>query len=173
VYDAVDPDSEAAREFLKTALTGGNDSMARTGLEMAHTLGCMLPVGVPTALSESADLEVRIKFYKALPLLTLVDGDIVSVLRRGLTDAHWAVRAMAARACGHFRAAALVDELYGMCLQFVHPAEASHAARALAKLGGEARSRLHKLAAGGFGGGHHIAAEVLQQGAVRPAEGYS
>src|SRR5690242_21251029 len=51
-----------------------------------------------------------------------------------------------ARACGHFRPAVLVDRLLEICRNFENLAEATHAARALAALGGEAWLRLQEVA---------------------------
>jgi len=84
-------------------------------------------------------------------------------LQAGLADADWRVRAMAARACAHFRPAVLVDRLLSICRNFANPAEAGHAARALASLGGEAWLRLQEIAYNEPGLARYIATEAVER----------
>jgi hypothetical protein len=70
---------------------------------------------------------------------------------------------MAARACAHFRPAILLDRLLEMCRSFSNPAEASHAAKALAALGGEGWLRLQEVANSDPGLARHIATEAVER----------
>ena len=88
---------------------------------------------------------------------------MVKALRLGLTDSDWRVRAMAAQACGQFRAAALAGRLLEMCRSFENPAEAAHAARALAALGGEGWLRLQEVANSKTDVARQIATEAVER----------
>jgi len=130
-----------------------------------------MPVAVPAALAQSPNLEVRIKFFRALPFLPVWgDGedDPIELLGAGLRDTDWRVRAQAAKACGAVRAATLAPALIAMCGSFENPAEAGHAARALAALGGGAWNSLQNVAVQGEGAGSRIAAEVMERRLIGP-----
>jgi hypothetical protein len=57
----------------------------------------------------------------------------------------------------------LVDRLLAICRDFANPAEAAHAARALASLGGEAWLGLQEMAYHEPGLARHIATEAVER----------
>ena len=154
------PTDSMLHDFLAKGLASDDDERILVALEFVLTRQRLLLFPVPVKLAQSRNVEVRIKFFRALPFLRLEEG-VYSVLEPGLHDPDWRVRALAARACGYLRAEALVWRLLEMCASFDDPAEAGHAARALAALGGEGWDRLQEVVAAGRGTGHRIAAEVM------------
>jgi HEAT repeat protein len=156
---AADP---ALHTFLAEALTSEDDERILVALEFILTRQRLLLVRTPARLAQSPNLEVRIKFFRALPFLRL-EEDACSVIEPGLRDADWRVRAQAARACGSMRVGRLAPRLLEMCGAFDDPAEAAHAARALSALGGAGWNRLQEVAATGDGAGRRIAAEVMER----------
>lgn len=94
-----------------------------------------VPVHADPRLIHSRNVEVRIKFFKALPYLHL-EGDPFGLLATGLDDSDWRVRAMAAKACAHFRDPGLAGRLMDLIATGGHQSEVHHAARALAAIGG-------------------------------------
>src|SRR5205823_10004788 len=123
--------------------------MILTGLEFVISRQRLLPITNTHHLAASPDLEVRIKYFKALPLFPADAESTPSVLRSGLADSDWRVRAMAARACGLLRVSSLVPQLLESIGAAKTSAEAGHAARALAAIGGEARNSLQALSSSG------------------------
>jgi len=165
------PDDDGLHKFLTEALASGRDDLILVALEFLLTRERLMPVAVPAALAQSPNLEVRIKFFRALPFLPVWgDGedDPIELLGAGLRDTDWRVRAQAAKACGAVRAATLAPALIAMCGSFENPAEAGHAARALAALGGGAWNSLQNVAVQGEGAGSRIAAEVMERRLIGP-----
>lgn len=156
------PADSTLHDFLAKALASGDDERILVALEFVLTRQRLQLFPVPVGLAQSRNVEVRIKFFRALPFLRLEES-VYSVLEPGLHDPDWRVRALAARACGHLRAEALAWRLLEMCASFEDPAEAGHAARALAALGGEGWNRLQQVVGSGTGAGHRIAAEVMER----------
>ncbi|HYW46350.1 MAG TPA: HEAT repeat domain-containing protein [Bryobacteraceae bacterium] len=156
------PADSMLHDFLAKGLASDDDERILVALEFVLTRQRLLLFPVPVKLAQSRNVEVRIKFFRALPFLRL-EEEVDSVLEPGLHDPDWRVRALAARACGYLRAEALVWRLLEMCASFDDPAEAGHAARALAALGGEGWDRLQEVVASGRGTGHRIAAEVIER----------
>jgi hypothetical protein len=154
-------------DYLAKALASGDDERILVVLEFVLTRQRLLLFPAPAGLARLRNVEVRIKFFRALPFLRLEEG--YSVLEAGLHDPDWRVRALAARACGYLRSEALAWRLLEMCASFEDPAEAGHAARALAALGGEEAlggkgwNRLQEVVAPGAGAGHRIAAEAMER----------
>lgn len=148
--------------FAKMFASVDDDDLVLAGLDMVCTRRLVETTLVSRGLAGSANREVRIRFFKAIPYLN-VDGDITSVLRQGLGDQDWTVRTMAAKASAHFRPAALAHSLVTICRSARNPVEARHAARALAALGGEAYLQLERLAGAGVDILSQIAAEVVEE----------
>jgi hypothetical protein len=149
-------------EFVSTALQSGDETRILIALELVLTRQRLLTSPVSIELATSPNPEIRIKFFKALRFLRL-QGDVMKVLRSGLADPDWRVRAMAAQTCGQFRAATLAEHLLEMCRKFENPAEAAHAARALAALGGEGWLRLQEIANSKTNIARQIATEAVER----------
>jgi hypothetical protein len=162
MFHLVPADSTLLAGFLSESLRCGDEEKILTAFELVLTQQRLLPIPVPSGLSASPNLEIRIKFFKALPFL-YVDDDVRQVLQRGLDDSDWRVRAMAARACGQFRAAMFAPRLFEMCQSFADPSEARHAARALAALGGEAWLQLQRVGNSGTDVARQIATEAVER----------
>jgi hypothetical protein len=161
MFHLVPADSTLLAGSLSESLRLGDDERILTAFELLLTQQRLLPIPVPAALAASPNLEIRIKFFKALPFLYV--DDVRQVLQSGLDDADWRVRAMAARVCGQFRAAVFSPRLLEMCQSFADPAEARHAARALASLGGEAWLQLQRLGNSGTDVVRQIATEAVER----------
>jgi HEAT repeat protein len=155
-------DSALLPAFIAEALHSQNEERIIVALELVLTQERLLLAPTPARLAQAANPEIRIKFFKALPFLT-VEGDLVPVLQTGLRDSDWRVRAMAARACAHFRPAVLADRLLEICRSSASPAESAHAARALASMGGEGWLRLQELAHSESGRARYIATEAVEK----------
>jgi hypothetical protein len=162
MFHLLPADSTLLAEFLSESLRSGSEEKILTAFELVLAQQRLLPIPLPSGLAASPNLEIRIKFFKALPFL-YVDDDIRQVLQRGLDDSDWRVRAMAARACGQFRAAMFAPLLFEMCQSFTDPAEARHAARALAALGGEAWLQLQRVGNSGTDVARQIATEAVER----------
>ena len=155
-------DESLLPEFISEALQSGDGIRILIALEMVLTRQRLLTSPVSIDLAQAANPEIRIKFFKALRFLRL-EGDVMKALRLGLIDPDWRVRAMAAQACGQFRAATLAERLLEMCRKFENPAEAAHAARALAALGGEGWLRLQEVANSKTDVARQIATEAVER----------
>ncbi|MBM3773870.1 MAG: hypothetical protein FJW37_01760 [Acidobacteria bacterium] len=131
--------------FVSGALASPDDDRILAALELVLGRQKLLPVENFARLAASANIEVRIRFFKALPFLLGLEWP-VEVLRTGLADPDWRVRAMAARACGHMQAAECAPQLRQILVSSVNSIEAGHAARSLAKMGGEAWKSLQTFA---------------------------
>jgi len=162
MYHFAPADTALLPGFIGDALQSGNDERTLAALELILTQQRVVFARAPIALARSANSEIRIKFFKALPFLQ-VDGDIPRALQAGLDDADWRVRAMSARACGHFRPAILADRLLEMCRTFEHPSEGAHAGRALAVMGGEGWLRLQDIANSDSGVARRVATEAVER----------
>ena len=156
------PANSTLLTFLAEAVDSSEDEHVLVALEFVLTRQRLMPFRVPARLAQSSNLEIRIKFFRALPFLRL-EEDVSEVLAGGLNDGDWRVRALAAKACGSLRADEFVGRLIEMCGTFDNPAEAGHAARALAALGGEGWSRLQQVISLGSGAGRRIATEVVER----------
>ena len=155
-------DAALLPEFVAKALQSQNETRVLIALELVLTRQRFLPCALPMRLAQAANPELRIKFFKALRFLRL-EGDLMKALQLGLADPDWRVRAMAAQACGQFRTAALAGRLLALCRRFENPAEAAHAARALAALGGEGWLRLQEVANSPTEIARQIATEAVER----------
>jgi len=148
--------------FVNDALKSGDDNRILIALELVLTRQRFQTCVLPMELARCKNPEIRIKFFKALRFLR-PEGELVKALQLGLADSDWRVRAMAAQACGQFRAAMLAERLLEMCRTFTNPAEAAHAARALAALGGEGWIRLREVANSKTDVARQIATEAVER----------
>jgi hypothetical protein len=155
-------DSAALEKFLLTALASEDNTNVLAALEFILGRQRMLAVRDAYRLATARDVEVRIKFFKALPLLA-TDQDPAVLVQGGLEDRDWRVRAMAARACGVLRLSSVAPVLEERLAAAVQHAEAGHLARALAALGGEALRRLHAFTVSDNEMRRAVAAEVLEK----------
>ncbi|HEY1242587.1 MAG TPA: HEAT repeat domain-containing protein [Bryobacteraceae bacterium] len=155
-------DESLFTDFVNDALQSGNETRMLIALELVLTRQRFQTCQLPMDLARSRNPEIRIKFFRALRFLRL-EGDTVKALQLGLGDPDWRVRAMAAQACGQFRAAMLAGRLLEMCRTFTNPAEAAHAARALAALGGEGWLRLREVANSKTDIARQIATEAVER----------
>lgn len=162
VFHFAPADSDLLPEFIIEALQSGDESRVLIALEFTLTRQRVVPCSVSSDLARSKNSEIRIKFFKALRFFR-VEGSMIEVLQTGLCDPDWRVRAMAAQACGHARAAVLAGRLLEMCQKFDNPAEAAHAARALSALGGEGWLRLQQVANSQTDVARQIATEAVER----------
>lgn len=162
LYHFAPPETALLPQFVAKALQSVNEMRILIALELVLTRQRFLPCVLPMNLTRAANPEIRIKFFKALRFLRL-DNDLGKALQLGLSDPDWRVRAMAAQACGQFRTANLAERLLAMCRKFENPAEAAHAARALAALGGEGWLRLQEVANSETNIARQIATETVER----------
>ena len=162
LFHSIPADSPAVPRFLGEAFQRGEEPLALIALELLYSIRRLVPVTIPSELARADNSEVRIRFFKALPYCA-TGRDLALILREGMRDADWRVRAMAAEACASLRPEGVADDLMAMCQSFTNAAEAAHAARALSALGGAARRRLQSLATSGSAATRQIAAEVIEK----------
>src|SRR5207249_10513891 len=105
--------------------------MILTALDFVISRQRLRPITNTHHLAASPNLEVRIKYFKALPLFPADAESTPSVLRSGLADSDWRVRAMAARACGLLRVSILGPPVLGGIGAGKTSAEGGHVARPL------------------------------------------
>lgn len=162
LFKQIPPESPALQDYLAGAFRTGDDTVVLAALEFVLSRQRVQPVSPSLRLVGSPNVEIRIKFFKALPVLA-VNEDAISLIRLGLDDADWRVRAMAARACGVLRCAPLGPELAERFALASHPVEAGHLARALASLEGESWRRLQEFTVASDDMIRAIAAEVIEK----------
>jgi HEAT repeat protein len=162
LYHFAPPEAALLPQFVTKALRSVNEMRILIALELVLTRQRFLPCALPISLARAANPEIRIKFFKALRFLRL-ESDLAKALQHGLGDSDWRVRAMAAQACGQLRTANLAERLLAMCRKFENPAEAAHAARALAALGGEGWLRLQEVANSETDIARQIATETVER----------
>ena len=158
-----------APAFLRESLTSHDNQTVLAALDLVLGLQRFFGVSCPAHLVDDPDLEIRIRFFKALPFLA-APGEAAPLIRRGLRDSDWRVRSMAARAAGVLRLRHLGDDLLAVCTASTHGAEAGHAARALAALGGESWDRLRRVITTGGVSGWQVA-DVIQKQTMAKAAG--
>ena len=136
--------------------------MVLAALEFVISRQRLLEVAETHPLASSPNIEIRIKYFKALPFFP-INARTQSLLQSGLGDSDWRVRAMAARACGLLRVSNLAPQLLEVVKSSEISAEAGHAARALVTIGGEARRSLQALSSSGSEMVHRIITEVMER----------
>ncbi len=165
LFHQVPSDSDILPRFLGRCFQSGQEELKLAALEFILSRQRFFPARDHHRLGSSPNLEIRIKYFKALPWLA--DGtETSSILRVGLSDPDWRVRAMAARACGQLQSTELAPVLLEVLKSALVPAEASHAARALAAFGGEARRELETLSSGGSEMAHRVISEAIEKEAL-------
>jgi hypothetical protein len=167
LFQQIQVDSPALEKYLSLAFRSPDRTVVLAALEFVLSRQRIQPVGKAAELAAAKDLEVRIKFFKALPLLATVE-DPASLVVTGLADADWRVRAMASRACGSLHLSALTATLVANLSTSTHAAETGHIARALASLGGESLLRLHAFTNSYDDVTRAVTAEILERALVEP-----
>jgi HEAT repeats len=162
LFHQIPSDSPVLTQFLSEALSSQQEEMTLTALEFIIGRQRLLAITNNHRLAGSTNLEIRIKYFKALPFFP-TDTQTTPLLRSGLADPDWRVRAMAARACGLLGMNSLVPQLLECIGASRTSAEASHAARALAAMGAEARRSLQALCSSGSEMIHRIITEVIER----------
>jgi HEAT repeat protein len=166
LYDCIAMRPELVEDFLGYAFSSERDPLILSGLELVVTLQKLTTSYLPEEVAQSQNVEIRIKLYKALPYLR-VKVPVQDMLRNGLEDSDWRVRAMAAQACGQLNVISLTPLLMHLCQNFSNPAEAAHAGRALALFGGSARAQLEALVIAGTAASRHVATEVIEADLIK------
>jgi hypothetical protein len=167
LFQQIQADSPALEKYLSRAFRSPDRTMVLAALEFVLSRQRTQPAANAAELAVAEDVEVRIKLFKALPLLaTAEDPGRLVVL--GLADTDWRVRAMAARACGILHLSELTATLVTNLSASTQPAEIGHLARALATLGGESLLRLHAFTHSFDDMTRAVTAEVLERALVVP-----
>ncbi|MCX6596260.1 MAG: hypothetical protein NTV70_07820 [Acidobacteria bacterium] len=161
-YHHVGENHELTRTFLTRALGGDDVIQLRLALEFVGALGRYLDVEVPLALAGHPDLEIRIKFFKALPYLRF-RGPVGEALRGGLRDPDWRVRSMDAAAAAHLHETTVTEDLLRLCTVFSHASEAAYAGRALASFGGASARQIEAILHHASPETRGIAAELIEE----------
>jgi hypothetical protein len=169
LFQQIRDDSPTLKSYVTSAFQSGDSSMVLAALEYILSRQRMQMVGSISRVAASADLEVRIKVFKTLPLL-IADEDPCTLIEAGLSDPDWRVRAMAARSCGALHLHSLIPLLAERFQTCSHPVEASHLAHALAALEGDALQRLRAFTISDSDMKRAIAAEVLERNLLRAPE---
>jgi hypothetical protein len=167
LFQQIQVDSPALEKYLSLAFRSPDRMVVLAALEFVLSRQRIRPAGPVAELAAAKDVEVRIKFFKALPLLATAE-DPASLVATGLADADWRVRAMAARACGSLHLSALTAALVARLSTSKQPAETGHIARALASLGGESLLRLHAFINSDDDMIRAVTAEVLEKALLVP-----
>ncbi|MFN8007896.1 MAG: HEAT repeat domain-containing protein [Terriglobia bacterium] len=156
-------------QFIQSALDSHEDEFILCALEFILHCEKLVSVPLPDALARSSNSEIRIKFFKAFHLLPAREN-AVELLRIGLDDNDWRVRAMSARACGLIRAVTLVPELLRMVSRGESSTEARRAAGALTLLGDSATTQLSRLRSGATDQVYRIIAEAEEKAILQGME---
>ncbi len=162
LFQQIPADSSALQHYLTLAFEAGEETEMLAALEFIISSQRLQPIRAVKRLAGSSSVEVRIKFFKALPFLAS-DEDTVPILQLGLDDLDWRARAMAARACGVLRVASLGPELLRRFACATNPVEASHLAGALAALQGDAWRRLQEFTRADNDMTRAIATDVIEK----------
>jgi hypothetical protein len=162
LFQQIPDDSPALYEYLARAFRAGDDTTVLAALEFVLSRQRLQPLGPASRLVGSTSIEVRIKFFRALPFLA-TDEDPVQLITQGLDDKDWRVRAMSARACGSLGIASLGSLMAQRFARATHPVEAGHLARALSTLNGDSWRRLKEFTVAENEVTRAIAAEVIEK----------
>jgi hypothetical protein len=162
LFQQIPDDSPASYEYLTRAFKTGDDTTVLAALEFVLSRQRLQPIGPASRLAGSTSVEVRIKFFRALPFLA-TDEDPVHLITQGLDDTDWRVRAMSARACGALGIASLGSLMAQRFERATHPVEAGHLARALTALDGDSWRRLKEFTIAENEVTRAIAAEVIEK----------
>lgn len=168
VFQQLEHGSPALERFLQSAFHSNDPKLLLAALEFLLSQERIHPVGKASGLAASPHVEVRIKFYRALPLL-VTDEDPASLVKIGLRDADWRVRSMAVQACGKLRLASLAPELERQFEAAKTRIEAVHLASALAGVSSDAHARLDRFLHSDSELQRAVAAGVLEEVMLRPS----
>lgn len=169
LFQQVRDGSPALASYLVRAFQSGDDLMILAALEFILSRQRLQVAGAMQRIAHRPNLEVRIKFFKTLPLL-VTDEDPGALVEQGLRDPDWRVRAMAARACGALHLSSLSPMLAERFASCSHPVEAGHLAQALAALDGGALRQLQAFSISDSDMKRAIAAEVIEKSLLRAPE---
>jgi hypothetical protein len=150
-------DSPALEKYLSLAFRSPDRTVVLAALEFVLSRQRIQSAGSAAELAVSPDLEVRIKFFRALPLLATAE-DPASLAATGL----------AARACGSLHLASLTATLAARLSTSEQAAETGHIARALASLGGESLRRLRSFTNSDNDMTRAVTVEVLEKALLTP-----
>jgi HEAT repeat protein len=162
VFHQISGDSPVLTEFLSNAFRSERDETILAALEFVLSRQRLISLAEPRHLARSPNTEIRIKYFKALPFFC-PDSGTPNLVRLGLADSDWRVRAMAARATGQLRLGELATDLLEIAKTAQVPAETGHAVRALAAIGGEAWKAVQSLSRSGSEMTHRIITEVVEK----------
>jgi hypothetical protein len=162
LFQQIPGDSPTLCEYLAGAFQTGDDTTVLAALEFVLSRQRLQPVGPASRLAGSTSIEVRIKFFRALPFLA-TDEDPVELIAQGLDDTDWRVRAMSARACGALGITSLGSFMAQRFARATHPVEAGHLARALTTLGADSWRLLKEFTVAENEVTRAIAAEVIEK----------
>lgn len=169
VFQQMPADSPALVEYLARAFEAEDDTIVLAALEFVLSRQRLQQVHHARRLATSASVEVRIKFFRALPFLA-TDEDAESLVLIGLDDPDWRTRAMAARSCGVLHVVSLGPELARRFATATNPVEAGHLARTLAALEGDSLRRLREFTAATNDMTRAVATEVIEKHLARAQE---
>ncbi|MGH9592129.1 MAG: hypothetical protein ACRD5L_03495, partial [Bryobacteraceae bacterium] len=167
VFQQIPAESPALEHYLSLAFRSPDRTVVLAALEFVLSRQRIQPAGAAKELATAKDLEVRIKFFKALPLLATAE-DSASLAAIGLADEDWRVRAMAARACGSLHLSSLAGDLASALSMSKQPAEIGHIARALVSLGHESLLRRRAFADSDDDMTRAVTTEVLEKALLSP-----
>jgi hypothetical protein len=167
VFQQIPAESPALEHYLSLAFRSTDRTVVLAALEFVLSRQRIQPAGRATDLATAKDLEVRIKFFRALPLMATAE-DSASLAAIGLADEDWRVRAMAARACGSLHLSSLTEALSSRLSTSKQPAEIGHIARALVSLGQASLLRLHAFTSSHDEVTRAVTTEVLEKALLSP-----
>ena len=160
-------DSPTLQSFLEEAFRSGDSRQVLTALEFILSQNRVHTVGSVSHLVKNPNAEVRIKLFRALPLL-LTEEEPAKLVSLGLLDTDWRVRVMAILASGKLRLSGLVPLLVEKLAACTQKIEASHLAHALANISPESRNRLEGFLNSDIPMARAVAASVLEEQLLRP-----
>lgn len=168
VFQQLEHGSPALDRFLQTAFQSNDPKLLLAALEFLLSQERIHAVGRASGLAASPHIEVRIKFYRVLPLL-VTDEDPAHLIGIGLRDPDWRVRSMAVQACGKLRLSTLAPELERQFEAAKTRIEAVHLASALANVSPDAHARLDRFLLSEAELQRAVAAGVLEEAMLRPS----
>lgn len=169
LFHQVRDGSQALESYLRRAFQSDDSLIVLAALEFVLSRQRLQQCGPLSRLSQWAETEVRIKLFKAMPFLVSED-DPAALIKAGLADDDWRVRAMAARAAGALHLTSLAPVLAEELASSSHPVVIGHLAHALAGLSDDALRRLEAFSVSDNDMKRAITAEVLEKHLLRASE---
>jgi HEAT repeat protein len=155
--------------YLASAWKSSEPGTVIPSLDLVISLQRYFELPCPSQFANHPNLELRIRFFRTLPFLS-TPTQAVPIVQKGIRDDDWRVRAMAARAAGLLRLVQLGPDLVQLCITATQAAEAGHAARALAAMGGDSWDHLRRVANQGAIAARQVA-DVSQKSSLWGATG--